>query len=350
VRMVGSPLRPTDEQRAILDAVATGETTAISAAAGTGKTSTLRIIAAARPRTRMLYLAYNKAIQVEAERSFAPNVSCKTAHALAYREFGAPMRSRLNGRRRMGAENAKVLGIRSAFGFSAERVFSEGSLASMAMGMVARFCRSSASSLEPWMLSAPEGVSDDEARALAQHVLPYARKAWSDLTAGPVGQLKPTHDVYLKQWQLSGPELTGWDVILYDEAQDADPCISDVVERQRHAQLVAVGDSAQAIYGWRGAGDFLSRLNTQHRLRLTQSWRLLFAVFAGALVRSDDCGRGQRVAFGGRHRHAGPGQPWSGLEAGHVDRSRCRAVSDQRGDHQPASRRPRGRHEGASCR
>ena len=84
--------------------------------------------------------------------------------------------------------------------------------------------------------------------------------------------------MYLKQWALSRPALAGWDVLLYDEAQDADPCIAGVVESQRHAQLIAVGDSAQAIYGWRGAGDFLARVDADHRLRLTQSWRFGAAV------------------------------------------------------------------------
>src|SRR5207248_1337744 len=126
-----SNLKPTAEQQAILDAAATGGTVAISAAAGSGKTSTLRMIAAARPDARMLYVAFNKAIQLEADGSFPSNVACKTA-------------------------------------------------------------------------------------ALANHLLPYAQRAWSDLTAGPRGNLRPTHDVYLKQWQLSRPTLTGWDVVLYD--------------------------------------------------------------------------------------------------------------------------------------
>ena len=50
------------------------------------------------------------------------------------------------------------------------------------------------------------------------------------------------------------------------------------------AQLIAVGDSAQAIYGWRGAGDFLARMSAGHRLRLTQSWRFGQAVAEEANV------------------------------------------------------------------
>gem|GEM_PF-988000 len=271
-------LAPTPEQQAIIDAAATGKTVAISAGAGTGKTSTLRLIALARPKTRMLYVAYNKAIQVEAEKSFPGNVTAKTAHALAYRKFGAPMRDRLNGPRMRGADTARILGVRGDFGFDAERIFSAAAQASLAMGMVARFCRSADTEITAHHFLPPEGLTDDEATSLGHHLLPLARRAWADLTAGPKGKCHPTHDVYLKQWQLSKPRLAGWDVILYDEAQDADPAIADVVEHQHHAQLIAVGDSAQAIYGWRGAGDFLNRVDAAHRLRLTQSWRFGQAV------------------------------------------------------------------------
>lgn len=143
----------------------------------------------------------------------------------------------------------------------------------MALGMVARFCRSDSPVITVRHFRAPEGLSQAEERHIASYLMPFAIRAWEDLTAGPRGKLKPSHDVYLKQWALPRPELSGWGVILYDEAQDADPCIAGVVESQRHAQLIAVGDSAQAIYGWRGAGDFLARVDADHRLLLTQSWR-----------------------------------------------------------------------------
>jgi len=301
--MAGEALVPTEEQQAALDGVATGGTVAISAAAGSGKTSTLRMLAAARPATRMLYVAYNKAIQLDAERSFPKNVTCKTAHALAYQGFGAPMRDRLAGPRMTGAQTATVLGIKTSFGLSEDLVFTPAQQASLAMGMVARFCHTANPTLEAWHLRAPEGLNDQQHEALAARLLPYARRAWDDLTAGRAGRLKPTHDVYLKQWQLSGPDLTGWDAILYDEAQDADPCVADVIDRQAHAQLVAVGDSAQAIYGWRGAGDFLTRVRAAYRLSLTQSWRFGPAVAEEANVWLGVIGSDLRVR-GNPNRHS----------------------------------------------
>jgi len=117
---LSAALAATSEQQAIVDAAGTGKTVAISAGVGTGKTLTLRMSADARPRTRMLYVAYNKAIQVEGEKIFPSNVTAKTAHALACGKFGAPMRDRLNGPRMRGADTAKMLGVRSDFGFDAQ--------------------------------------------------------------------------------------------------------------------------------------------------------------------------------------------------------------------------------------
>ena len=60
----------------------------IKAFAGTGKTSTLRTIAEFTQKINYVYMAYNKAIQVEAQSTFPKNVSCKTAHSLAYNALG----------------------------------------------------------------------------------------------------------------------------------------------------------------------------------------------------------------------------------------------------------------------
>ena len=67
------------------------------------------------------------------------------------------------------------------------------------------------------------------------------------------------HDHYLKMWALTEPRIEA-DSLFLDEAQDSNPVLEQVFAAQRaHAHLVMVGDSAQAIYGWRGARDVMAR-------------------------------------------------------------------------------------------
>jgi len=226
-------LPPTPEQQAAIDAFASGATVVIEAGAGTGKTSTLRLLAAARPQAKGLYVAYNKAIQVEAERSFPRNVEARTAHSLAYRDFGAPMRHRLSGPRITSRQAAAILAAPGvALGGDVELSLS--AVASMALRTVANFCHSPDVAITAAHFARPEAPGSTDLSGLDE----------SDLAGGTV-ELKPSHDVYLKLWQFSAPVLR-YDFICFDEAQDADPAIAHVVARQ-DAQLVAVGDSAQAI-------------------------------------------------------------------------------------------------------
>jgi superfamily I DNA/RNA helicase len=83
--------------------------------------------------------------------------------------------------------------------------------------------------------------------------------------------------MYVKVWALSNPVLPG-KFALYDEAQDADPCIAGVVLAQKHMQLIAVGDECQAIYGWRGATDAMKNWPAANRVSLTKSFRFGQAV------------------------------------------------------------------------
>ncbi|MGA3222006.1 MAG: hypothetical protein ABSE77_23560, partial [Acidimicrobiales bacterium] len=181
---------------------------------------------------------------MEAAASFPGNVKCKTAHALAYPRFGAQLKQRLSGPRRPSSYNATVLGARGLRAGVAS--FEPAAMATMAMTTVARFCRSAGPEVSAEHFTVPEGLDAACLGPLTEAVVALAKKAWQDLTSTD-GKLRAYHDVYLKHWQLSQPKLD-YDVILYDEAQDADACVADVVGRQDHAQLVAVGDSAQALY------------------------------------------------------------------------------------------------------
>jgi hypothetical protein len=77
----------TDQQLAIIHSQ--GNLT-INAVAGSGKTTTVIEYAASRPgNTRILYLAFNRSVKLEAARKFSArgltNVKVETAHSLAYK-------------------------------------------------------------------------------------------------------------------------------------------------------------------------------------------------------------------------------------------------------------------------
>lgn len=272
---------PTPEQQAAIEAFSTGDDLVIQAGAGTGKTSTLRMLAETTPRRRGLYVAFNRAIANDAKRSFPRNVEASTAHSLAYRAVGHQYRERLNSPRVPARIAAQILGIVGPMQLGEDvPILAPQQTARIVMSTVARFARSA--DQEPHAGHLPLVTRFDtppQRRALAGAILPLARRAWADLTA-PRGRLKFAHDHYLKIWQLSRPVLPA-EFVLFDEAQDADPVIMSIIGNQPSAQRIVVGDSAQAIYEWRGAIDALSKF-TGKRLTLSKSFRFGPAVAAEA--------------------------------------------------------------------
>lgn len=276
--------QPTDEQLAILDAFETEEDMVINAGAGSGKTTTLRLLGESTDRSG-LYIAYNKAIQTDASKSFPENVQCRTAHSLAYGGImrlphGKRLMERLRGTRVTSRMAVSILGIpEGGFQISPEQVIPAWVISRCALEAVQRFCNSADDEITERNVAPVEGVEDHA--SLASYVAPYARKAWEDFN-DPAGKLKFQHDHYLKIWALTKPRLR-FEFILLDEAQDANPVIAKLVEDQI-AQKVMVGDGCQAIYGWRGAIDAMSKFEAEHHLTLSQSFRFGPAVAEKANV------------------------------------------------------------------
>jgi len=273
-------LKPTGEQEQIRDAYLAGGPLAVTAGAGTGKTSTLVMLGEAR-QARARYIAYNKSVAMEAERKFPRWVRCSTSHSLAYASAGARFRHRLDNKRHVPAkEVAKILGINDPVALPGGGKLSPVQVARLAMETLQRFCYSADS--EPSAAHVPfkKGLNDPAVQlALREVLVPLARRAWGD-ACDPDGKLKYQHDWYIKWWQLSDPRIDA-DVLFLDEAQDCNPVLEWVIARQ-DAQVIAVGDSCQAIYGWRGATDALDRLGGGNKLSLSQSFRFGPAIAAEA--------------------------------------------------------------------
>jgi hypothetical protein len=237
-----------------------------------GKTTELRLCGESANPRRGLYLAYNKGIQVDAERSFSTNVMCRTAHSLAYAAVGHLYRDRMDGPRISSRRTAEVLDIDKVVAVEGSLKLKPHNVARLVMETVLRFCWS----------------ADDEVRArhvpyvrgmetVRDEVVPYvvakARRAWNDLQDVD-GRLRFEMDHYLKMYVLQRPYLR-FSFLLIDEVQDLNPVLIALVEQQleRGTQVVLVGDGAQQIYEWRGAVNALDRWNVSNQSTLSQSFR-----------------------------------------------------------------------------
>lgn len=264
---------PTDEQAIIVAAAKDGEDLVIQAGAGAGKTSTLRYIAEADYSREGIYIAYNRAIAEDAKRSFPSNVKSGTAHSFAFRTVGLKYKARLDGPRMTTKQTANKLGILDEVDLDGKKMPAT-QLARLVMECVANYCHSAEEDIRGWHVPIVEGLTDEGHRELNRLIVSYARAAWDDIRKVD-GVLRFEHDHYLKLWGLQHPKFFA-DYVMLDEAQDANPVIAAVVEEQK-IQRIMVGDTNQAIYGWRGAVDAMENFKGK-RLFLTQSFRFGQAV------------------------------------------------------------------------
>lgn len=263
-----------------MDAFRHGDDLVLQAGAGTGKTTTLTLLGSAS-RRRGRYLAFNKSIAREAQQKFPGSVSCSTAHSLAFKAVGHRYRERMQRPRMATAKLAQLLGITMNVTIGVRKLRAS-TLCSIAKDTVMRYCYSADEVITRQHVPWPKGISQEyEHDQLSELVLPWAERMWADLQHPERGKVPFKHDHYLKMWALTRPRISG-DFLLLDEAQDTNPVVEQVFLAQgAHAQLVMVGDSAQAIYGWRGARDVMTGFRGR-QLALSHSFRFGAAIAAEA--------------------------------------------------------------------
>lgn len=257
-----SGLKPalSEEQLAIIHS--TGDIR-INAVAGSGKTTTIIEYAAARPPgSRILYLAFNKSVKLEAARKFEArglqNVKVETAHSLAYKYTVPRCGYNVRAQSYKTHEIADLLELRGNGEKHAEYV-----IANHINKFLTYFCNSDKSKVQD--LNYLDIVSDGKAKKFVKSFYSHIENGTRLLLAKmDKGEIEVIHDFYLKKFQLSAPSLP-YDYILFDEAQDASGAMLDVFLKQK-ATKVIVGDIHQQIYAWRHAVNSLAMadFNTFH--------------------------------------------------------------------------------------
>ncbi|GAA4649227.1 hypothetical protein GCM10023116_15010 [Kistimonas scapharcae] len=282
----------TDEQCKIVKAAKDNQSIKVLAFAGTGKTSTLQAIAKYHVR-KSLYLCFNRALANDARGKFPDYVSVRTAHSLAWENVVKPNKAKWS--RKLDAK-LKSDDIKHFAGFPEKLSFpfSTGVLITATRKIVAEYFGSADSALSEKHITAEtiefadklvrSGQLENSIRnSLVQWLVVCSENLAQEMLSAD-SECPSTHDAYLKVWQLSNPDLCA-DCIFFDEAQDANGVLLDVVLKQQ-AQIIFVGDPHQSIYKFRGAINAIDRIDLPE-LHLTQSFRYgnSIASFANLILR-----------------------------------------------------------------
>ncbi len=223
-------LTPTDEQVLVRDAdYGAPGLTVVNAYAGSGKTSTLEMVCDTNKYARILYLCYNKALQIDAKAKFPANTEVRTTHSLAYGKMVASYKNKI-GKNMRPAEIAQMLGIKHR-------------AAVIVRDTVAKFMQ------RPGMVfdfdDIPTVVSDRTVDPIyLTGLIEQSERLWKRMV--DVNDPTPMpHDGYLKLWIETHPKLN-YDILLLDEAQDTSPIVEDLILQQKDTKsVVLVGDRCQ---------------------------------------------------------------------------------------------------------
>ena len=275
---------PTPEQLECFNLTKIAKVCKFDAGAGTGKTATLEYCAD-NTNEKILYLAYNKTMADEASERFPHNVMCMTTHSLAYRAVGRNYQGKLSRPRSGGYVNCAVTPKEISVYFklpdlqvNENEFLTKTFLAMIVRDTVDTFEYSSHKKINEHCI--PRKHKMDVIKRfptlpierLEQMVVRYANQLW-DERKDVMSPVLARHDTYLKLYELRKPDLSQYDVIFLDEAQDANDCTLSIVKQQmKHCKVVFVGDVDQQIYAWRGSVNALEKVDAPSR-SLTKSFR-----------------------------------------------------------------------------
>jgi superfamily I DNA/RNA helicase len=317
---------PTPEQAAIVEfATQRIENLVVEARAGAAKTSTLVLLAQALPDTKILCLAFNKAIAEEMKQRLPQNCDSKTLHGLGFGVWQrfTGKRTKVDGRKDYFLLSRLIKGLEDpaerdeAFELMAETLD------------ILRTAKQLG-----WLPERFKGhwkplVGDEDffsalpMEPTALQVELVRKVAEQSFRLSLEGEIDFDDMIFCPALcQVNWPV---YPLTLVDESQDLSAinhhCLKKLVRRNR---LIAVGDPCQAIYGFRGA-DTRSMENLRLKfdcevLYLTVSFRCARLITENAQWRAPDMQAPDWAAEGQVRRH----ETWSATDLKPGDAIICR--------------------------
>jgi superfamily I DNA/RNA helicase len=319
---------PTPEQIAIIEAARnTTDNLCVQARAGAAKTSTLVLVAEALPAVKILCLAFNKAIATEMTARLPSNCTAKTLHGLGYGAWSGFTSKRLqvDGRKSYTILRGLIEGIQDS-----DEKTEAFELMAETLDMIGK------SKQAGWLPESYHGhwkplCTDDEFFSsldvepsdLQCHlVAAAARESFKQALQGSID-----FDDMIFCPAICSVSWPHFPLVLVDEAQDLGPINHHILKKlvkSKSQRIIAVGDSCQAIYGFRGADsrsmENLTRQFNMTTLHLTISFRCAVALVQNAQWRAPDMQHAEWAAPGEVHRAA----TWEASEIEDGDAIICR--------------------------
>lgn len=256
----------TAEQEDHINTILDGNNYAIQAPPGSGKTFLLLALAR-KMKGYGLSVSFNKLLTVEAAKKFSSAVNCRTGHSLAYGAVGYKYKKRL--RKLTGKHLADIedIGAWEMYNSPANKGY-------LILNTIRKYCYSADEAITSKHLPKLTILDNQDIEFMKEDLVQNANNIFNKMV-DEANELPITHDVYLKIWALSNPKINK-DFIFFDEYQDSNPVIAQVIKNQT-CQKIFVGDQFQQIYAWRGAVNALQDENLA-KLYITRSFRFGEAV------------------------------------------------------------------------
>ncbi len=279
-------MKLTNEQIQILEAKE--DSFVINAVAGSGKTTTLLEYVKNHPNKKILYLAYNKSLQVSLTQKLINynlnNLYVSTIHSLAYKKIGAHNYSLVNELKNYILEEELSMFMLQ----KGKSYLPSDKYVTLVKDIINFYCNSSLIQIDNKLLTKYKNNSDINAKVIelinenSEDLLMHVKHI---LSCMKTGKIQAIHDFYLKMFQLNNKALNSlnYDLILVDEAQDISDVMIAIVESQNCSKIY-VGDSFQQIYSFRYASNALKKVkyknySLSHSFRFCDSYASTIRVF-----------------------------------------------------------------------
>lgn len=240
----------------------------VQAKAGTGKTSTIREYIKSHNKERILYLVFSAEMKKEAEKSYKglDNCEIRTIHSLAYRWWVNTNRNT----RYKGLDNLEIMKkLRDTSQLEIREILKKYVLEYEDLQKISfyynAFLCSNCVKAEHIEILEDE---DEKYLNLVDELYNYHKN----------NNVTIPHNFYLKEFSLSNPILNGYDTICLDEAQDINMASLNIITSSNlDKKIIAVGDTAQSIFGFMHCKNALSTLVKDYNFKeykLTMSFRI----------------------------------------------------------------------------